>query len=279
MNVLELDRVTVPVRGRPVLSDVSFSIGDGEFIGVLGPNGAGKTTLMRAMLGLVRPSGGTIRVFGRQPRRGNAQIGYLPQLRTVLPELRMRGFDFIASSVHGERWGVAAISRADRRTIAETLTQVGAAALADRPLSDMSGGERQRLLLAQALMGSPRLLLLDEPLIGLDPNYQEAVITMVRRISRERRITVLFSAHELNQLLGAIDRVLYLGGGQAVLGTVAEVVTAPVLSRLYQTDIKVAHVDGHVFVISRGRDVERDDHRHAHDMGAHDTHGHYHHPH
>ena len=279
MSVVELDRVTVPVRGRPVLSDITFSIADGEFIGVLGPNGAGKTTLMRAMLGLVRPSSGSIRVFGRSPRRGDAQIGYLPQFRTVLPELRMRGFDFIASSVRGERWGMAAIGRADRRMIAETLTQVGANALADRPLSDMSGGERQRLLLAQSLLGSPRLLLLDEPLIGLDPNHQEAVIALVRRISHERRITVLFSAHELNQLLGAIDRVLYLGGGQAVLGTVAEVVTAPVLSRLYQTDIKVAHVDGHVFVISHGRDVERHDHLHADEMGAHVAHGHYNHPH
>lgn len=273
MTMVELDRVTVPVRDRAVLSDVTLSIADGEFIGVLGPNGAGKTTLIRALLGLVRPSSGSIRVLGRSPRRGDPDIGYLPQVRTVLPELRVRGFDFVASSLHGERWGMAATSRADRRIIAETLAQVGAAALADRPLSDMSGGERQRLLLAQALMGSPRLLLLDEPLIGLDPHYQEAVITLVRRISRERRITVLFSAHELNQLLGAVDRVLYLGGGQAVLGTVADVVTAPVLSRLYQTDIKVVHVDGHVFVISHGRDVEHHDHLHAHDM--HDRH----HPH
>jgi zinc/manganese transport system ATP-binding protein len=278
MNVVELDRVTVPVRDRAVLADVTLSIADGEFIGVLGPNGAGKTTLMRALLGLARPSSGTIRVFGRPPRRGDPQIGYLPQLRTVIPDLRMRGFDFIASSLHGERWGVAATSRTDRRMIAETLTQVGATALADRPLSEMSGGERQRLLLAQALMGQPRLLLLDEPLIGLDPRYQEAVITLVRRISRERRITVLFSAHELNQLLGAIDRVLYLGGGQAVLGTVAEVVTAPVLSRLYQADIKVVHVDGHVFVISHGRDVERHDHLHDRNLHAHDLHDH-HHPH
>jgi zinc/manganese transport system ATP-binding protein len=136
----------------------------------------------------------------------------------------------------------------------------------------MSGGERQRLLLAQALLGEPRMLLLDEPLISLDHRYQEAVVELVRGFARERNITVLFSAHELNQLIGALDRVLYLGNGQAALGTVEEVVTAPVLSRLYGTDIEVVHAGGHIFVLSRGRDVERSDHLHDH---GHD-HDHHH---
>ncbi len=274
MNAVELDRATIPVQGRTVLAEVSFAIGEGEFIGVLGPNGAGKTTLMRALLGLIKPSSGTIRVLGRSPRRGDAQIGYLPQFRTFLPDLRVRGFDFIASSVRGERWGPAVTSRADRRMIVDSLAEVGATALADRPLSEMSGGERQRLLLAQAMVGSPRLLLLDEPLISLDPAHQEAAIALVRRVCRERRITVLFSAHELNQLLAALDRVLYLGRGQAVLGTVADVVTAPVLSRLYGADITVVRADGHIFVMSRGRDVERRDHLHGHGMHGLDDHAH-----
>ena len=257
MNVIELDRATIAIGGRSVLVDASFAIKRGEFIGVLGPNGAGKTTLMRAILGLLPPSAGEIRVFGRAPQRGDRNIGYLPQVRTVLPDLRVRGFDFIASSVHGERWGVPSLSRADRIMIDKTLTAVGAGDLAARPLSEMSGGERQRLLLAQALLGEPQLLLLDEPLISLDYRYQEAVVDLVRRFTRERNITVLFSAHELNQLIGTLDRVLYLGNGHAALGTVAEVVTAPVLSQLYGTDINVVHADGHIFVLSRGRDVER----------------------
>lgn len=275
MNVVELDDVTIRIGGRAVLSNVSFSIGDGEFIGVLGPNGAGKTTLMRTLLGLIRPTGGRVCVLGRPPVRGNPEIGYLPQVRTVMPELGMRGLDFIASSVKGERWGLPITTRADRRVIEQTLTAVGATALADRPLSDMSGGERQRLLLAQALLGSPRLLLLDEPLISLDPRHQEAVIDLVRQFCRDRRITVLFSAHELNQLLGALDRVLYLGRGQAVLGSIDEVVTAPVLSRLYGADINVVRTDGHIFVMSRGRDVERHDHlhhEHAHEYHQHSAH-------
>ncbi len=277
MNVIQLDGVTIALGGRNVLVDTSLAIESGEFVGVLGPNGAGKTTLMRAILGLIPPAAGSLRVFGRPPRRGDADIGYLPQVRTVLPDLRVRGIDFIASSVRGERWGVPSLSRADRKMIEETLAAIGARELAARSLADMSGGERQRLLLAQALLGEPRLLLLDEPLISLDHRYQEAVVGLVRKFARERAITVLFSAHELNQLVGALDRVLYLGNGHAALGTVAEVVTAPVLSQLYGAPIDVVRADGHIFVLSRGRDVERADH--LHDHGHDHAHGHGHHGH
>jgi zinc/manganese transport system ATP-binding protein len=277
MNVIELDRATISIGGRSILVDTSFAIRRGEFIGVLGPNGAGKTTLMRAILGLQPLSAGSLRVFGRAPQRGDSEIGYLPQVRTVLPDLRVRGFDFVASSVHGERWGVPSLTRDDRIMIDKTLEAAGARDLAGRPLSEMSSGERQRLLLAQALFGEPQLLLLDEPLISLDYRYQEAVIDLVRRFARERNITVLFSAHELNQLIGTLDRVLYLGNGHAALGTVAEVATAPVLSKLYGADIEVVHADGHIFVLSRGRDVERSDH--AHEEGHSHDHHHSHHHH
>jgi zinc/manganese transport system ATP-binding protein len=193
----------------------------------------------------------------------------LPQVRTVLPDLRVRGLHFIASSLHGERWGLPSLTRADRRMIDDTLSLIGARDLAKRPLTEMSGGERQRLLLAQALIGEPRLLLLDEPLISLDARHQEVAIDVVRKVCRERGITVLFSAHELNQLIGTLDRVLYLGNGQAVLGTVEEVITAPVLSRLFDADIQVVHAEGHIFVMSRGRDVEHAAHQHDHEGHEH----------
>ncbi|MEP7031552.1 MAG: ABC transporter ATP-binding protein [Pseudolabrys sp.] len=280
--VVALDHASVAIGGRTVLADASFSIEPGEFIGVLGPNGAGKTTLMRSILGLLPPTAGQLRVFGRAPECGDAAIGYLPQLRTVLPDLRVRGIDFIASSLNGERWGLPSPSRGDRIMIEETLEAVGAAELGRRALSDMSGGERQRLLLAQSLIGNPKLLLLDEPLISLDARHQEVVIDVVKKLCRERKITVLFSAHELNQLLGAIDRVLYLGNGKAVLGTVDEVVTAPVLSQLYGAEIDVVRASGHIFVMSRGHDVERAAHMHDHDHGhshGHGSGGHDHHHH
>lgn len=276
MTVISFDHVMLQIGGQTVLSDASFDIAPGEFIGVLGPNGAGKTTLLRAILGLLAPVKGTLRVFGRPPECGNAEIGYLPQLRTILPDLRVRGRDFIASSLGGERWGPSFGSRAERRMIEKMLDAVDALELAARPLSEMSGGERQRLLLAQALIGQPRLLLLDEPLISMDARRQEISIEVVRRICRERKITVLFSAHELNQLLGTLDRVLYLGNGQAVLGTVDEIITAPILSRLYGTEIDVVRAQGHIFVMSHGRDVEHTDHLHDHGRDQGHDRGHHH---
>lgn len=267
---VELQNVTLQLGAKAVLREVSLAIEPGEFVGVLGPNGSGKTTLMRAILGLLPPASGSLRVFGRAPRRGDPAIGYLPQVRTILPDLRVRGVDFIGASLGGHRWGLPLPSRKQHDAIEAALDAVGARELGARPLAEMSGGERQRLLLAQALLGEPKLLLLDEPLIMLDTRHQEVAIDVVRKLCRARGITVLFSAHELNQLIGALDRVLYLGHGNAVLGAVDEVVTAPVLSRLYGTEIEVVRASGHIFVLSRGRDVERDAHVHE------DGHGHHH---
>ncbi len=261
-NAVELRDVTLAMGGRDVLRDVSFDIAADEFVGVLGPNGAGKTTLMRAILGLVRPRNGTVRVLGRPATRGNATIGYMPQVRAAPP--RLSGWDVVAGVAGGHRWGLPIPSRAERADAARALALVGAQALAARPVTELSGGERQRLLLAQALLGGPRLLLLDEPLISLDPRHQQEVVALVRRVQRELGIAVLFSAHELNPLLGALDRVLYLGGGHAALGRVAEVITGPVLSRLYGAEIEVVRAAGRVFVMSGGHDVEHDAHRHDH---------------
>ncbi len=272
MTAVALDRVTLSLGGRDVLKDVTLAIKPGEFIGVLGPNGAGKTTLMRAILGLLPPKAGEIRVFDQPARLGNPAVGYLPQVRTIAPGLRITGFEFIASSVDGSRFGLPWLDAPKRREIARCLALVGAEAIARKPIAEMSGGERQRLLFAQALIGRPRLLLLDEPLISLDPRRQNEVIELATRLAREMQITVLFSAHELNQLLGALDRVLYLGSGQAALGTVDDVITEPVLSRLYGAPIEVVRTGKHIFVLSESGAVEGEAHRHAHD------HRHDHHP-
>ncbi len=259
MTAVAFDGVSLALGGRTILRDVAFGIREREFIGVLGANGAGKTTLMRAILGLVQPVAGTIRVLGAAPARGNPAIGYMPQTRNTAA-LRLSGRDFVAASAGGHRWGLPAPSRAERREVDWALDQVGATALARRPLPELSGGERQRLLLAQALLGRPKLMLLDEPLISLDPHRQQDIVALVRALQRSLGIAVLFSAHELNPLLHALDRVLYLGRGQAALGTVQDVITGPVLSRLYGTPIEVLHVGGRIFVMSGGTEIERNPH-------------------
>ncbi|WP_175939598.1 ATP-binding cassette domain-containing protein [Caballeronia sp. BCC1704] len=273
---LEVDRVTLELGGRAILNDASFAVHTGEFIGVLGPNGAGKTTLMRALLGLVPVASGAIRVNGEAVVRGNPSIGYMPQIRAGLANRRVLGRDFVAMAADGHRWGLPHRDARTRADVERVLDLVGARQLAARPLSELSGGERQRLLLAQCLLGNPRLLLLDEPLISLDPRHQTSVVELVRRVQRELNITVLFSAHELNPLLNSLDRVLYLGNGRAALGTVDEVITKPVLSRLYGSTIDVMRVNGRIFVMSGDVEIDKLDHAHENGNGHQHEHEHQH---
>ena len=274
MNAIEFCDVTLIMGDRVVLAEVSLEIASREFVGVLGPNGAGKTTLMRAVLGLVPASRGSIRVLGHPAARGNPAVGYVPQLRSDVGTMRLSGWDFVARVVDGHRLGMPFPGKAARAEVDRVLDLVGAGELARRPLSETSGGERQRLLLAQALIGRPRLLLLDEPLLSLDPHFQRDTVELVKALQAELGITVLFSAHELNPLLGVLDRVLYLGRAQAALGTVDDVITGPVLSRLYGSEIDVVRLKGRIFVMSGGHDLERDAHRH--DDGSPHAHAHHH---
>ena len=263
MHAIELRDVRLALGGRTVLEGVSLAIGASEFVGVLGPNGAGKTTLMRAILGLVPPRRGCIQVLGRPAVRGNPAVGYMPQTRAAAQGTntgtRLSGWDFVAGVVQGHRLGLPVLGKAGRAEVERALDLVGARDLARRPLTELSGGERQRLLLAQALIGRPRLLLLDAPLLSLDPRHQRSVVELVRQLQVQLGMAVLFSAHDLNPLLGAVDRVLYLGRGQAALGTVDEVITGPILSRLYGSEIEVVRLRGRVFVMAGGHDVECDD--------------------
>jgi len=274
LSALEFDRATIRLGGRAILSGASFVIEDGEFIGMLGANGSGKTTLMRAALGLTPVASGSIRVLGRPVGRGNAAIGYMPQNRGAIAALRLTGYDVVAAAAIGARFGFSRLDAATRREIDWALDQVGARELARRSIGELSGGERQRLLLSQTLLGRPKLLPLDEPLLSLDPAHQTGVVAIARRLREELKIAIVFSAHELNPLVNAIDRVLYLGGGAAVLGPVDEVVTGAVLSRLYGSEIEVVRIRDRFFVMAGGVDVEREAHRHeegehAHEHGQH----------
>ena len=276
MSAVTFDDVTLELGGRTILSSVSFAIEAGEFIGLLGPNGAGKTTLLRAILGLVQPRSGAIGVLGQPALKGNRAVGYMPQVRGST-DLRWTGWDFVAGAAGGHRWGLPRLDRAARDEVAWALDIVGATELARRSLSDLSGGERQRLLLSQALLGRPSLLLLDEPLISLDPTHQRGVVDLVSRLKKELGLAVLFSAHELNPLLNAIDRVLYVGSGRAILGTVDEVITGPILSALYGSQIEVLRIGKRIFVMAGDVEAEGDAHRHdhpGHNHADHDQHRH-----
>jgi zinc/manganese transport system ATP-binding protein len=233
---------SVEFEGHTVWHDASLSIDQGEFIAVLGPNGSGKTSLMRVLLGLLHLSRGQVYVWGKPPHRGNRAIGYVPQRRILDPDLPIRGRDLVMLGMEGLHWGLPlpGPSLRNRKAIVEeALASVEATDYADRPIGQISGGEQQRLLLAQALVGRPRLLLLDEPLANLDMRNQEAITQLVARFSRTDRITVFMVSHDINPVLPVMDRVIYLAKGHMILGAPDEVITSETLTKLYDAPIQV----------------------------------------
>lgn len=246
--VAEVSHLTVVLRGRTVLRDVNFSLKAGEFVSLIGPNGAGKSTLLRVLLGLLPPTEGSVRILGQPVNRGNPRIGYVPQHQTFYESTPLRGRDMVALGVDGTDYGPPAPGRARSETVQRALDDVRASAYADMPVARLSGGEQQRLMLAQALVGNPELLLLDEPLANLDIRSRREVVDLVRDISRARGIAVVFVAHDVNPLLGCMDRVLYIANGRAVIGPQDQIVRGDVLSDLFGFPVHVIRADGHVLV-------------------------------
>ena len=229
----------------------SFTVKTGEFVAVLGPNGSGKSTLLRLLLGLLSPAAGRLEVLGKRPQRGNADIAYVPQRRNIDRDLPVRGRDFVHLGIDGNRWGIALGNAAsNHQRVDEAIRSVEAQAYADRPIGRLSGGEQQRLLLAQALAGKPQMLLLDEPLASLDLRNQIVIAELVAELARANNLTVLLIAHDINPLLPIVDRVLYVAHGGVAIGKPAEVITTEQLSRLYDAPIEVLHDShGHMFVV------------------------------
>ena len=250
------DGAAVRLGGRTIWSDVSVSVAEADFVAVLGPNGAGKSTLVKAILGLLPLAAGTASVLGRPPGDLKSQIGYLPQRHGFDAGTRIRGVDVVQLGLDGARWGIplpgSPSRKRDAARVAEVIELVGAAAYARQPIGELSGGEQQRLLIAQALVRRPNLLLLDEPLDSLDLPNQAAVAALVRRICEEERVAVLLVAHDINPIIGYLDRVIYLAGGGAIEGSPEEVITSETLSRLYRAPIEVLHAsDGRLVVVGQ----------------------------
>jgi zinc/manganese transport system ATP-binding protein len=250
--ILQVVGLGVTLGGRQVLRDVDFTLAPGTFTGLIGSNGAGKTTLFKAILGQVPLSAGRILVAGRPRQPRQRLVGYVPQKVQVDPDAPVRARDLVGLGLDGHRLGLPLPTRARRRRIDEALAQVDALHLADRRVGALSGGEQQRLLLATALIGRPRLLLLDEPLANLDLRSQQEVVTALRRIVEQEGISVLLSAHDMNPLLDAMHRIVYLAQGRAASGTVPEVVRSDVLSELYGERVDVVRAGGRYVVLAGG---------------------------
>jgi zinc/manganese transport system ATP-binding protein len=256
-----IEQATVALGGHTVWEQVQITVHQGEFVAILGPNGAGKSTLLKVILGLLPLTSGRAGVLGVPAGRANDQIGYLPQRRTFDAATRIRGIDIVRLGLQGARWGLplplpdrfaSSTRRQASARVQEVIELVGASEYASRPIGELSGGEQQRLLIAQALVRRPRMLVLDEPLDSLDLANQAAVAALVQRVCRQEGVAVLLVAHDVNPLLDYLDRVVYLAGGRAVEGAVREVITSETLSRLYGTAIEVLHTtDGRLVVVGQ----------------------------
>ncbi|GAC1310191.1 MAG: ABC transporter ATP-binding protein [Vulcanimicrobiaceae bacterium] len=242
--------VTFKRPSRTILRRVSLAIAPGEFVAVIGGNGAGKSTLLRLTLGLLDANDGEIRIFGCAPRQARGSIGYVPQRVELDPDVPLRARDFVALGVDGARFGIPLPSRERRTRVDAVLADVGALSLADAAVGRLSGGEQQRLAIAQAIVGRPKLLLLDEPLANLDLRAAADIVALVARLGRERGMTVLLVAHDVNPLLAVLNRVLYLVDGRAAIGTVDEIVNEDTLSRLYDRPVDVLRVRGRIIVVA-----------------------------
>jgi zinc/manganese transport system ATP-binding protein len=280
---IELDGASVRIGGRSIWSDVSMRMARGEFVALLGANGSGKSTLLKVVLGALPLAAGSASVLGARPGQANRAIGYLPQRRAFDQGTRLRGRDIVRLGLDGDRWGVplpwarraAGRERALRAQVAEAIDLVDAGAYADRAIGDCSGGEQQRLLIAQALVRRPELFLLDEPLDSLDLPNQAAVAALVHKICREAGVGVLLVAHDVNPLLPYLDRVVYLARGRAVEGSVGQVIRSDTLSRLYGLPVEVLTAsDGRLVVVGQPEPPAHHHDRHDHAHGTAHDHAH-----
>jgi zinc/manganese transport system ATP-binding protein len=260
--VLSIRNAALQRGDRELWSGLDLDVHAGEVVAVLGPSGSGKTTLLRAILGLEPLSRGEITVEGAPvTSRGNRRIGYIPQARPLPRDTSLRGRDLIALGVDGHRFGPPIPRRGDRARVETLIDAVGAREFADRPVGLLSGGEQQRLRAGQALADDPPLLLCDEPLTSLDLANQQAVIGLIDRHRREKDAAVLLVTHDINPVLGKVDRILYIANGRFTLGTPQEVLRSDVLTALYGAHVFVLRAGDRLVVVG-APDAEASHHHH-----------------
>jgi len=240
-SIIIAENLVVGYGLKPVWSKANFSFGPGEFVAIIGPNGAGKTTLFRILLGLLPPIGGMIRIFGSEPKRGNPRIGYVPQKHLVDSDTRIECLELVRLGLSGTKWGFNPnpFSHKERDAAMAVLEDVGAADLAHRHLGILSGGELQRVFLAEALASRPEVLLLDEPLSNLDIKRETDLLHQINNVVRSHGVTALLIAHNINPLLPHLDKVMYIANGKVATGKPSQVLTSESLSALYGTQVEV----------------------------------------
>ncbi|MBY4130837.1 metal ABC transporter ATP-binding protein [Rhodococcus fascians] len=257
MPAVELRDAGLAFGERTLWQNLDLTVEKGEFVAVLGPNGSGKTSLLKVLLGQNNLTSGTAAIGGNPVRRGQSGVGYVPQQRNIDDDLPLRGRDLVGLGWDGHKWGMGLRGMRQRKeTVQRAIDQVDANSFAGAPVGSMSGGEQQRLRIAQALVGDPSVLLCDEPLLSLDLANQSLVSSLIDRRRREHETAVLFVTHEINPILPLVDRVVYIVDGRFRIGTPEDVMTTEVLSELYGTEVEVLKVRGRLVVVGTGDSID-----------------------
>jgi len=252
--IIVFDQASFAYNGTPALNALTFSVMPGEFLGIIGPNGSGKTTLLKALLGLIAPTTGRATIFDCTCHtlrcHHRAQIGYLPQRSQIDPHFPITVFETVLMGRYGAIGLFHRPTAADRALAVAALKDVGLLELKDRPLGALSGGQQQRVLIARALAQQPQVLLLDEPTTGVDAPTQIALLSLISRLRRERRLTVLFVTHDINVVSPVVDRLALLNNGRLVaIGTPADVLKKDTLAAVYGESVIVTTHGGGAYVI------------------------------
>jgi ABC-type Mn2+/Zn2+ transport system ATPase subunit len=242
---IHFDHVSVGYGKRPILTEVDFTVPEGDFLGVVGPNGSGKTTILRALLGTLRPLAGEVRLapglrFGYVPQRDQVDYGFPLK---VVDVVMMGRYDRIGL---GRRPGAS-----DREAAYAALEHVGIRDLADRQLASLSGGQRQRALIARALVGQPNVLILDEPTNGMDLVSTTQILGLARELHERDRLTVIMVSHALNEVANYVERIALVMNGAFRIGSVDEILNEKVLSSMYGIPVEVDSFAGHRVVLAR----------------------------
>ena len=280
---LRLRGATLAYGQRELWRGLDLDVDPGQFVAVLGSNGSGKTSLLRVLLGEQPLTEGSGWILGRPIARGSTDVGYVPQRVAIDAMAMLKARDVVRMGVDGHRWGFpfsfGSRRRRDRARIDDLLASVGAAGFGDAPISMLSGGEVQRIRVAEALAADPGLLLCDEPLAALDLRHQQDVAALIDAHRRRSGTAVLFVTHDVNAVLSYVDQILYLANGSFRIGTPSQVLTSEVLSELYQAPVEVLRINDRVVVIPPTGAVGHqsvDDHAHLDPFGAFADHAHDH---
>lgn len=249
MSLLEISGASLGFDERVLWSDLNLSVEPGEFIALIGANGSGKSMLLKTILGTQQLSGGGISFASKPAGAQNHLIGYVPQHRTADAGLPLRVTDVVRFGLDGHKFGPTFAGRAAREKSLQALRRVDAEHLANEPVGKLSGGEMQRVRVAQAIMSEPKLILADEPLSALDLKHQQRVSELINEQRERLGSAVIFVTHDLNPIIDYVDRVIYLAQGRHSIGTTDEVMQSEVLSELYGTEIDVVRNQGRIVVL------------------------------